>query len=869
MKLAKWTILTLFFSGLIVSCGSKNEAYFDIGVSRELADFRKESLSNVNYQLFVEIPEEYTEPIRGEESIQFDLSDLSREVVLDFKVPEGYVEEVMVNGANADFEFRNEHIILDEDYFDLGANEIKIKFRLGETSLNRNEDYLYTLFVPERARTAFPCFDQPNLKASYDLSLAIPVDWQAVANGPLIEEFITGDKKKLTFGQTKPISTYLFDFVAGEFAVVEQEKDGRVMKMLHRETDSLKVESNLEQIFELHHRSLQWLEEYTGIDYPFQKFDFALIPSFQYGGMEHPGAITYKAESLFLNESASQNQLLRRASLIAHETAHMWFGDLVTMDWFNDVWMKEVFANFMAAKIVHPSFPEIDHDLRFLLAHYPSAYAIDRSQGAHAIQQELANLNDAGTLYGAIIYQKAPIVMRMLERIIGEEPFREGIKTYLTDYAYANATWDDLISILDELTDEDLDEWSELWIKTKGMPRVVPLIRENEDSTIRKFSYFQFDPNGDIYRPQDLSVVLLANDSIYNYDVELRGQRIDIDSAKGLKHATFVMSNSKGYGYGYFPMGPQTTRRWLDHIEDFELGLHRGVGWLSLYESMVRRAVSTEDYLKTVVRNLPVEKDPLLQSFMLRSMQTVFWQMINEEDRMINTEGLEDLLWSRMVNLEDNRLKRNYFSAYRSICLSEKGVERLYMVWQGEIEVDGLSLSTNDMTEIACALAIRNHPGSNEILKEQLARISNKDRQERLSFLIPSLSSDKQERDSFFESLKEVENRHHESWVQTAIGYLHHPLRANESVEYITPTLEMLEEIQQTGDIFFPKRVLDNTFSGHSSYESVDAIRQFLYRNNHYPKNLKNKILQSADMTFRAEERLSDRADTVKIVVFE
>src|SRR5512141_56727 len=154
--------------------------------------------------------------------------------------------------------------------------------------------------------------------------------------------------------------------------------------------------------------------------------------------MEHAGAVRYQASTLFLDESATQNQKLARASLIAHETAHMWFGDLVTMRWFDDVWMKEVFANFMAAKIVNPSFPQVDHELRFLLEHYPSAYAVDRTAGTHPIRQRLDNLDEAAQLYGNIIYDKAPIVMRMLEELVGPERFRQGAAAYLRRNAFGN-----------------------------------------------------------------------------------------------------------------------------------------------------------------------------------------------------------------------------------------------------------------------------------------------------------------------------------------------------------------------------------------------------------------------------------------------
>ena len=195
----------------------------------------------------------------------------------------------------------------------------------------------------------------------------MPEGWEAFSNGAEQERRAENGRAVVRFTETPPISTYLFTFAAGKFQVEQATRGGRTLRMLHRETDPARVARNREAIFDLHAGALTWLEQYTGIAYPFGKFEFLLLPSFQFGGMEHPGAVYYNASALLLDESATKNQQLGRASLIAHETAHMWFGDLVTMRWFNDVWMKEVFANFMAAKIVNPAFPEINHDLRFLL----------------------------------------------------------------------------------------------------------------------------------------------------------------------------------------------------------------------------------------------------------------------------------------------------------------------------------------------------------------------------------------------------------------------------------------------------------------------------------------------------------------------
>ncbi len=219
--------------------------------------------------------------------------------------------------------------------------------------------------------------------------------------------------------------------------------------MFHRETDAAKVARNRDAVFDLHATALAWLEDYTGIPYPFGKFDFVAIPSFQFSGMEHPGAILYNAASLLLDESATQNQMLDRASVIAHETSHMWFGDLVTMRWFNDVWMKEVFANFMAAKIVNPSFPQVNHDLRFLLAHYPARIRSIALPGPIRFVRRSRTSTKPGSSTAPIIYQKAPVVMRQLEMIVGERAFRDGLREYLEAYAFGNATWLDLVRILD------------------------------------------------------------------------------------------------------------------------------------------------------------------------------------------------------------------------------------------------------------------------------------------------------------------------------------------------------------------------------------------------------------------------------------
>ncbi len=400
------------------------------GVPETLARERAATISSLRYELRFSIPERRTEAVRGSVAIRFVLRE-PQAVVLDFARPKDRVSSIKAGGKPVRALFTEDHLTIPAAATAAGNNTIRIEFLAGDDSLNRSDDFLYTLFVPARAHLAWPCFDQPDLKARYRLTLDVPNDWETVSNGAPEQFDAAGYRKSVQFAETQPIPTYLFAFAAGKFQVETAERNGRTFRMFHRETDARKVARSRDAIFDLHARALAWLEEYTGIKYPWGKFDFVLIPSFQFGGMEHPGAIFYNASSLLLDESATQNQLLNRASTISHETSHMWFGDLVTMRWFNDVWMKEVFANFMAAKIVNPSYPEINHDLLFLLSHYPSAYRVDRTAGANPIRQNLTDLDEAGTLYGPIIYDKAPVVVRQLEMILGEQGFRDGMREYL------------------------------------------------------------------------------------------------------------------------------------------------------------------------------------------------------------------------------------------------------------------------------------------------------------------------------------------------------------------------------------------------------------------------------------------------------
>jgi aminopeptidase N len=625
--------------------------------------------------------------------------------------------------------------------------------------------------------------------------------------------------------------------------------------MFHRESDRERVARNRDAIFDLHAVALAWLEDYTGIPYPFGKFDFVAVPSFQYGGMEHPGAVYYRASSLFLEATATQSEELGRASLIAHETAHMWFGDLVTMRWFNDVWMKEVFANFMAAKIVNPSFPEVNHELRFLLAHHPVAYAVDRTAGANPIRQPLENLNEAGTLYGAIIYQKAPIVMRQLERRVGEETFRGGVRTYLDRFRFGNAEWHDLITILDPLVPENLDAWSDVWVESAGRPIVTTALAFDAEGRIATLQWEQSDPDrrGRLW-PQQLSPVLVYADTVRTLCVDLRAQTAVAPGVQALPAPLFVVPNGDGLPYGAFVPDSMSLAGLVEHLSAITDALIRAAGWLTIWDAMLDGRLPPAAVFDLALRMLQTERTDLTAQRVLGDLQQLHWRFLSPADRAARTADLETFLWRQLEDAPTRSLKAAYLGAYRSVATTRFAVERLERLWREQERIDGLPLAERDFTALAQALAVRGAERSAEILLEQRDRITNADRRARFEFVMPALSADTAARDAFFETLRDPANREHEPWVLEALGYLHHPLRAERAERYIRPSLEMIEEIQRTGDIFFPLGWLNGTLDGHNTLSAAAIVREFLDARPDLPPRLRGKLLQAADGLFRSAE---------------
>jgi len=854
--MVNYRILSLLFLGVLMSCSTlkqQSDPGLEDGVSRKLALYRKNVLSDIHYHLDFDIPKERAQPIPTKESIHFKLRENKYGLQLDFRDQSDKLKKLSVNGVVCALKYDKEHILIAAENLKKGTNEIEIEFLAGEGALNRNADYLYTLFVPDRARTVFPCFDQPDLKAVYTLTLKVPANWAAMANAALADSSMVSDRKTYRFKTSDTLSTYLFSFVAGRFDRVSAKVRKWNTDFLYRETDTAKIRQSVPEVFKIHSNSLKYFEDWTSIPYPFQKFGFAAIPDFQFGGMEHVGAIQYKASSLFLDGGATKDQLNSRTNLIAHETAHMWFGDLVTMSWFTDVWMKEVFANFMADKSTERGGNPADFDQKFLIDHFPAAYGVDRSTGANPIRQDLANLKDAGTMYGNIIYHKAPIMMRQLERLMGKEKFQQGVREYLKKFANSNASWPDLIAVLDKYADADLQQWNKVWVNENGRP-VIDYTLGKKDGKIKNFSITQQAEYGkERVWPQYVELALYYPDHVKELTVNLNAAKVEVKELLDQEVPLYILFNSTGQGYGLWPVDPAM----FDKIYSITKPLNRASAYISLYENMLNgRSIKPLDLLELFMEGTAQEKDELNLKLITNYIGSIYWEFISKDERLAINPVLENNLW-KAIQLQDlPNPKKMLFKAYQGVFLSKDAYAKLNDIWKSQKALPGLKLFEDDYTALAFALALRDDQDSG-ILKAQLNRITNADRKKRFEFIMPAVSSDLKDRDAFFQRLSLRANREKEANVGTALYYLHHPLRQSGSVKYLGSSLEMLEEIQTTGDIFFPQNWLQSILSLYQSQEAAGIVQTFLKANPAYNPKLKAKILQAADPLFRARKLLA------------
>lgn len=839
--MSMWKIKPLYvFAMILTALSGVSAANVEPGVSSELARQRKTSISDVVYRLSLDLDSATSVNPSGSIDIDFNYSPDGEALQIDFAGER--LNSLKVNGKKVESPIWTEgHIIIDPSLLARGHNSVGLEFISAGRALNRNPGYMYTLFVPNRAHSVFPCFDQPDMKASYNLTLTVPGEWKAVSNSPVISsvEDAVSHARTIKFGPTEPLSTYLFAFAAGEFDYRQHTKDGRTIGAYYREKDPDRL-AQIDEIFSQVENSLSILEDYTGIPYPFAKYDLVILPGFQFGGMEHTGATFYNDRTIFLGKNATGADHLSRAKLIAHETAHMWFGDYVTMEWFDDVWTKEVFANYFAARLTRELLTEFDHDLEWLRVYMSAALDQDRSEGSTPIRQTLDNLKNAGLIYNNIIYNKSPLMMGKLAEITGEENFKKGIRKYLADHAYGNATWDDLITAIATYTDADVEKFSRAWVYEAGMPQI------SFDIADGKLTVNQSDRRGrGIVWPQTFDAVITDGERSERVTVAFDGQTDKVELPVTLQGSPLhIIPAADGRAYGLLTTDSDNIAWIMDDAlkADGVTASLPPVGRLAtlmmLNENYLAGNITAEAWLDFLISSIDLTTDSQMLSALTRYVGPALTDLTADEaagfeERLMETADKHPSAQGRTL------VMRRLISGARS----PQATEKIFKLWQrGESPV----LSNDDFGDMALQLAIAMPEKSDSIISTQRKRIDGGDRLRKFDFISRAAVCDTVALDALFESLSDPTNRTVEPWTLTLLSLLNHPARHERSVRYIIPALEMLPQIQATGDIFFPANWSASLLGSYRSKEAAEMVNRFFDENKEMNPLLLNKVRQGA-----------------------
>ncbi|MCF0163882.1 MAG: hypothetical protein HUJ92_01260 [Bacteroidales bacterium] len=823
----KPTAYIKIITGLVATCLVISCSEVEPGVSKQLAESRASALANVSYDISVSVPDSLYEDVEGVCSVSFELASRMN-LPFDFCGPEGSEVEVVANGKHFTAKVLNEHVTIPRKYLHQGTNLVEIPFVSGNRCLNRHKDYLYTLFVPANARTVFPCFDQPDIKAVFSLTLEVPANWRAIGNGKIssINELPSG-RKQFTFNKTVPLPTYLFAFVAGVFEQYFGTAFGHDITIYHRH-DNEADKKDFDAIVAQSGHSIKWMEDYTGIPYPYEKYDMVVLPGYQFGGMEHAGAIQFNDRTMFPGANPTASQLDSRDNLIAHETAHQWFGDLVTMKWFNDVWTKEIFAGFFAGKIKL----DANKEQRMLHDNHRIAYGTDFSEGSHPIQQNLDNLNQAGLLYGNIIYDKAPAVLDKIEDAMGEEALQAALRQYLKKYSYGNAVWDNLIEIMEQnAPDAGMKSFDEAWVKRSSLPIVKTqwkegyLIVSQQDRLHRGVTWPQKFEVALIYGQSDIRVV----------KIELQGASTKVAVPD---KPQVIIPNSRGMGYAIFEIDEESAQRLLSQgfiIPETD-DIRRESVIITLYWNYRLGNISEKQLFDKFAEILVTEKNPLTVSAICSYLSDISLGQPIEKQRDIDR---------RLLDLSESALsseaRMTLLKALSVSAVDDSVLEKLYAGWENELFK---GFSKKDYSRTAMHLSVMMPEKCQQILDIQRSRLTAEDERREFDYVSQGCNPAKSVRDSLFYSLIEPQGRGEEPWALDLLSLLRRKVRQTESIEYIPQGLDALEFIQKTSDIFFPGRWVAALIGSNPAPETSALVREWLAQHPSFSPMLKNKILE-------------------------
>ncbi|MGW1889146.1 aminopeptidase N [Streptomyces sp. NPDC002004] len=600
-------------------------------LTREEAQQRAQLLTVDSYEIDLDLSgAQEGGTYRSVTTVRFDSSEAGAETFIDLVAPT--VHEVLLNGDVLDpaAVFADSRIALSGLL--AGRNELRVVADCAYTNtgegLHRFVDpvdqqaYLYTQFEVPDARRVFASFEQPDLKATFQFTVKAPTGWTVISNSPTPEP----KDDVWVFEPTPRISSYITALIVGPYHSVHSsyEKDGRSVPLGIYCRPSLAEFLDSDAIFEVTRQGFDWFQEKFDYAYPFAKYDQLFVPEFNAGAMENAGAVTIRDQYVFRSKVTDAAYELR-AETILHELAHMWFGDLVTMEWWNDLWLNESFATYtsIACQAYAPDSRWPHSWTTFANSMKTWAYRQDQLPSTHPIMAEIRDLDDVLVNFDGITYAKGASVLKQLVAYVGMDEFFRGVQAYFKRHAFGNTRLGDLLGALEETSGRDLKTWSKTWLETAGINVLRPRIETDEHGVITSFAVRQEAPalpagaKGEpTLRPHRIAI------GFYDLDAESsklrRGERVELDvdgeltevpELVGKRRPAVVLLNDDDLTYAKVRLDEESLKVVTQHLGDFEDSLPRALCWASAWDMTRDGELPTRDYLELVLSGIGKESD--------------------------------------------------------------------------------------------------------------------------------------------------------------------------------------------------------------------------------------------------------------------
>ncbi|MGA4841884.1 aminopeptidase N [Streptomyces sp. G45] len=600
-------------------------------LTREEAQQRAKLLTVDSYEIDLDLSgAQEGGTYRSVTTVRFDSAEADAETFIDLVAPA--VHEVVLNGHALEIGavFRDARIAL--RHLREGRNELTVVADCEYTNtgegLHRFVDpvddqaYLYTQFEVPDARRVFASFEQPDLKATFQFTVKAPSGWTVISNSPTPEP----KDDVWVFEPTPRLSTYVTALIAGPYHAVHSsyEKDGQVVPLGIYCRPSLAEHLDADAIFDVTRQGFDWFQEKFDYPYPFKKYDQLFVPEFNAGAMENAGAVTIRDQYVFRSKVTDAAYEVRAATIL-HELAHMWFGDLVTMEWWNDLWLNESFATYAeaACQAYAPGSKWPHSWTTFANQMKTWAYRQDQLPSTHPIMADIRDLDDVLVNFDGITYAKGASVLKQLVAYVGEDEFFRGVQAYFKRHAFGNTRLSDLLGALEETSGRDLRTWSKKWLETAGINVLRPVVDVDSSGTITSFAVKQEAPalpegaKGEptlrphriaigLYDLDDASGKLVRTDRV---ELDVDGELTAVEALVGRARPAVILLNDDDLSYAKVRLDAESLAVVTEHLGDFEASLPRALCWASAWDMTRDAELPTRDYLSLVLSGIGKESD--------------------------------------------------------------------------------------------------------------------------------------------------------------------------------------------------------------------------------------------------------------------